>query len=344
MISRRDFLKKSALTAFSWPLTSVDHTSRILSSISTKGSSGILGRILFNGTPAYDRPDDRSKSSSTYKFNDVVTLSQPIKGYSNSSRNDIWYGIEDDSYIQSQNIQLVKNLLNEPREDINSSGRLAEITVPFSKAWPKDNQNSLFHQIFFYGSTHWVYGLGKDVDDILYYLVREDRWGESFYVDASHMRIIEDEELLPLSPDLDPERKTILVDTKNQVLFAYEDNTPVMVSAISSGTFSEKLDLTTPVGKYSINYKRPTRHMVHSDKVGINDSELYGVPWVTYFTDTGIAFHGTYWHNDYSQPRSHGCVNLPIHAALWIYRWTYPMVPPRAKKHVSRYGTLVEVI
>jgi hypothetical protein len=344
MVSRRDFLRRSALTAFSWPLISIDHTSQTLTPNPTIGGSEILGRILFNGTPAYIKPDDRSKSNGTYKFNDVVTLTQPIKGYSHSSSNDIWFGMENGSYIQLQNIQLVKNLLNEPHEYINSSGRLAEITIPFSKAWPKNEQNSLFHQVFFYGSIHWVYGLGKDVDGILYYLVREDRWGESFYVDASHMRIIEDEELLPLSPEMAPERKKILVDTKNQILFAYEDNTPVMISAISSGTFSKNLNLITPVGKYSINYKRPTRHMVHSDKVGINDGELYGVPWVTYFTDTGIAFHGTYWHNDYSQPRSHGCVNLPIHAALWIYRWTYPVIPTRAKKHVSRYGTQVEVI
>jgi hypothetical protein len=239
---------------------------------------------------------------------------------------------------------LVQNKINQPRDDINDSGQLAEITVPFSEAWPKDEQNSQFHQIFFYGSVHWIYGLGKDADGTIYYLAIEDRWGESYYVNASHMRIIEDEDLTPISPDLDSDRKSILVDTRNQFLIAFEDNFPVMMSAISPGKFSEDLNLSTPIGKYTINYKRPTRHMVHSDKIGINDSELYGVPWVSYFTESGIAFHGTYWHNDYSQPLSHGCVNLPIHAARWIYRWSDPVVPPRAKKHVSRYGTQVEVI
>jgi hypothetical protein len=344
MVSRRDFLKRSALAAFSWPLLTVNHPSQLLSFDTEIVASEILGRVLFDGTPAYLRPDNRSMRNGTHDFNDVVSLSQPITGYSLSSRNDIWFRMGNDSYIQSQNIQLVQNTLNDPREDVSPSGQLAEITVPFSEAWPKDKQYTHFHQIFFYGSIHWVYGLGKDPDGNLYYLVSEDRWGESYYVNASHMRIIDDEELLPVSPKLEPERKTILVDTKNQILIAYEDNTPVMISAISSGKFSENLNLTTPVGKYSINYKRPTRHMVHSDKVGINDSELYGVPWVSYFTDSGIAFHGTYWHNDYSQPRSHGCVNLPIHAAHWIYLWTDPIVPPRAKKYVSRYGTRVEVI
>ena len=344
MVSRRDFLRRSTLAAFSWPLLTANHASLMPTLDEEIGSPEILGRVLFNGSPTYTKPDDQSEKNGTYKFNDVVSLSQPIKGFSRSSSSDIWFGTNNDSFIQSHNVQLVQNKLNKPFEEITSAGRLAEITVPFSKAWPKDEQNSQFHQIFFYGSTHWVYGLGKDLNGILYYLVVEDRWGESYYIEASHLRIIEDEELLPLSPQLEQEKKTILVDTKNQILIAYEDKTPVMISAISSGKFSGNLNLITPIGKYSINYKRPTRHMVHSDKVGINDSELYGVPWVTYFTDSGIAFHGTFWHNDYSQPRSHGCVNLPIHAALWIYRWTDPVIPPRAKKHVSRYGTQVEVI
>ena len=344
MVSRRDFLKRSVLTAFSWPLLTFNYPAQQLTYDTGIISSKTIGRVLFDSTPTYVKPDIRSVRNGSHKFNDVVSLSQPITGFSHSSRNDIWFGMENDSYIQSRSIQLVQNTLNEPREDISSAGQLAEITVPFSEAWPGDKQNTRSHQFFFYGSTHWVYGLGKDLDRNLYYLVKEDRWRESYYVNATHLRIIDDEELLPLSPEIEPEKKSILVDTMNQILFAYENNTPVMISAISSGKFSENLNLITPAGKYSINYKRPSRHMVHSDKIGINDNELYGVPWVTYFTDTGIAFHGTYWHNDYSQPRSHGCVNLPIHAAKWIYLWTNPVVPPREKKYVSRYGTQVIVI
>jgi len=344
MVSRRDFLKRSALTAFSWPFLTFNYPAQPLTYNTEITSSKTIGRVLFNSTPTYVKPDIRSVRNGSHKFNDIVSLSQPITGFSHVSRNDIWFGMENDSYIQSRSIQLVQDILNEPHEDISSTGQLAEITVPFSEAWPGDKQYTRSHQFFFYGSTHWVYGLGEDIDGNLYYLVKEDRWGESYYVNATHVRIIDDEELLPLSPKTEPENKSILVDTKNQILFAYENNTPVMISAISSGKFSENLNLITPAGKYSINYKRPSRHMVHSDKIGINDNELYGVPWVTYFTDTGIAFHGTYWHNDYSQPRSHGCVNLPIHAAKWIYLWTNPVVPPREKKYVSMYGTQVIVI
>jgi hypothetical protein len=43
-----------------------------------------------------------------------------------------------------------------------------------------------------------------------------------------------------------------------------------------------------------------------------------------FFQRDGIAVHGTYWHNDFGHPRSHGCVNVSIDAAKWIYRWTTP--------------------
>lgn len=61
-----------------------------------------------------------------------------------------------------------------------------------------------------------------------------------------------------------------------------------------------------------------------SDNVGYYD--LPGVPFVCYFTWGWAALHGTYWHNDYGRPRSHGCVNMPPDAARWLWRWTTPVV------------------
>jgi lipoprotein-anchoring transpeptidase ErfK/SrfK len=73
--------------------------------------------------------------------------------------------------------------------------------------------------------------------------------------------------------------------------------------------------------------------------------DLPGVPWVSFFTGTGISFHGTYWHNDYGQPRSHGCVNLTPADAKFIYRWTRPAVPPETQYlHLPGEGTLVQIV
>jgi lipoprotein-anchoring transpeptidase ErfK/SrfK len=61
---------------------------------------------------------------------------------------------------------------------------------------------------------------------------------------------------------------------------------------------------------------------------------------VTYFHWWGTAIHGTYWHNDFGRPRSHGCVNVPNEIAKWVYRWTTPAVPPD-KQFVDEKGTTV---
>jgi lipoprotein-anchoring transpeptidase ErfK/SrfK len=47
------------------------------------------------------------------------------------------------------------------------------------------------------------------------------------------------------------------------------------------------------------------------------------VPWALYFKG-GVALHGTYWHDRFGtgyRP-SHGCVNLNLDDAEWLYAWT----------------------
>ena len=57
---------------------------------------------------------------------------------------------------------------------------------------------------------------------------------------------------------------------------------------------------------------------------GVIGGEYYNVPdvpWVMYFTNEGHALHGTYWHNNFGNTMSHGCVNLPMDVAEWMYGW-----------------------
>lgn len=345
-LNRRDFLKYSLAFSVNSYYVMGKYSSKYSLFSKLEENSEKLGRMLFNGIQAHALPDSGSEVIKTYSFNQVVEYLQEITVKASHPKSEIWCQLADKSYIHSRYLQPVKNELNEPVMEINTSGQLAEITVPYTNAvvnkW-NNNQQEVKDQLFFYGSTHWVYGLGKDENNILYYLVKEDRWENSFYVNANHMRLIEDWELTPTSTQIEQAKKSIRIYLQDQYLVAYEEDEPVLMSALSSGQLTGSTDLTTPTGIFKINYKRPSRHMVHSDRMGINDNELYGVPWVTYFTDTGIAFHGTYWHNDFNQPNSHGCINLPIPAARWIYLWTQPVVPPREKKYVSNTGTRVEV-
>jgi hypothetical protein len=57
-----------------------------------------------------------------------------------------------------------------------------------------------------------------------------------------------------------------------------------------------------------------------------------------------VSFHGTYWHNDFGTPRSHGCVNLTPQAAKWVLRWSMPAIAPGQQFVLKDYGTSVNVI
>ena len=76
-----------------------------------------------------------------------------------------------------------------------------------------------------------------------------------------------------------------------------------------------------------------------------NNYDLPGVPWVSFFTGNGDAFHGAYWHNDFGDPRSHGCINAPDNVAKFIYLWSNPYVPPGEDYlHLPGQGTRVEIV
>ena len=54
--------------------------------------------------------------------------------------------------------------------------------------------------------------------------------------------------------------------------------------------------------------------------------ELPGVPWTTFFAPNGVAFHGTYWHDNFGMTMSRGCVNMRTEEAKWLFRWIMPAV------------------
>jgi lipoprotein-anchoring transpeptidase ErfK/SrfK len=342
-LSRRDFIKFSALASAGMLIDfRMGNETNSLKQFE-QSKTGLLGRVFNDATSSFNDPSIKAQQIAIHKHNDILSLKDTVIKKFDNAINEIWYRLDDNSFIHSRDVQPVVNQLNTPQTDVKSSGLLAEVTVPFTDAWNSSTNGNTANQIFFFGSTHWVYGLGEDDKKNIFYLVKEDRWNYAFYVDATHMRIVQDEELLPLSEQIPLKDKQIRISLQQQVMIAYEKNEPVFMSPLASGQLTGSADLTTPPGNFVVTYKRPSRHMAHSDRMGSNGVELYGVPWVSYFTDSGIAFHGTYWHNNFTQPRSHGCINLPISAAHWVYRWTQPVVPPREQKFVSRLGTSVEV-
>ncbi|OGM20829.1 hypothetical protein A2863_01655 [Candidatus Woesebacteria bacterium RIFCSPHIGHO2_01_FULL_38_9b] len=115
------------------------------------------------------------------------------------------------------------------------------------------------------------------------------------------------------------ENRWIEVDLSEQKLKAWDGSTLFLETPVSTG-----LKWTpTPVGEYRIWIKLRATKM--SGGTGRNYYYLPNVPYVMYFYK-GYGLHGTYWHNDFGTPRSHGCVNLPTPIAEKLFYWISPVL------------------
>jgi lipoprotein-anchoring transpeptidase ErfK/SrfK len=104
--------------------------------------------------------------------------------------------------------------------------------------------------------------------------------------------------------------KWIEVDLSRQRLFAHEGEKTVFVGKVSTG-----LRYTpTVTGRFKIYAKYRATRMTGPGY------DLPSVPW-TMFYDGDYAIHGAYWHNRFGQRMSHGCINMKVDEAKWLYKW-----------------------
>ena len=109
------------------------------------------------------------------------------------------------------------------------------------------------------------------------------------------------------------------VSLREQTLVAYDADTPAYATLVSTGRDPH----ATPIGLYRVWYKEIHGPM-HADP-----PEPYfvdEVPFVQYFRD-GMALHGTFWHDRFGRRASHGCVNLSMTDARWLFDWAPPRLP-----------------
>jgi lipoprotein-anchoring transpeptidase ErfK/SrfK len=123
----------------------------------------------------------------------------------------------------------------------------------------------------------------------------------------------------PQDPPVGNGERWIEVNLTEQRVYAWEGTTLMNSFLASTGTWAHP----TVTGTFSIWNKTRIQDMSGPGYY------LPDVPYVMYFyKDYGI--HGTYWHNNFGTPMSHGCVNLTIPDAEWLYNW-------------ASYGTTVQV-
>jgi hypothetical protein len=107
------------------------------------------------------------------------------------------------------------------------------------------------------------------------------------------------------------------VNLTQQIVTAYDGGKPVMVTLASTG----KKKHETNVGIQKIYWRLPKQTMEGGNLASGDYYKLKDVPFPQYFNPTGEALHGTFWHDNFGRPMSHGCVNMSTPIAGWFYGW-----------------------
>jgi hypothetical protein len=351
--SRRDFLKMAGLglgalafRRFEFPFKMLEpyYAPRQLPQFP---DAEIIGRLV-DATDLRSRPTNDpalNTSIATLPADTLVPWTREVIG-SVAALTNQKYLETPQGYIWSSRIQPTRNLPNTPVTEIpaGQAGFWAEVTVPYVELaldgapvspWIQSLIQYNFPPRAYYGQVLWIDQIRQTNGFIEY------RWNESpnghgygfgdiFWLDGSGVKVLTEADVAPISPEIDPAEKHIVADLTYQTLSAFEGKTEVYFCRISSGAVYDPLtgaisdERATPVGDLLTNWKIISLNM--SGGGSASGYSTPAVPWSTIIHGDGIAIHGAFWHNDFGERRSHGCINVKPEDAKWIFRWTTPYV------------------
>jgi hypothetical protein len=350
-LSRRGFLKSAALGAAG--LLVRPNVGRAQAEIPDFPR---LGRVVSGRVVLRARPDSDSPEVGQLYDDAIVPWYAEVAGVYPYSVNQRWVET-DGGFIWASRLQPVANLPNAPvrelRETSLGPGMWVEVTVPYVDV-RLDNPPARSPYLrsspaprLYYSQVVWVDQIAEQDGRIDYRVNERYGYGDILWADAQAFRPLTDEELAPIAPD--SEEKRVIVDLPRQTLSCFERGREVYYCRISSGA---KFDAegnavekwATPPGPHPIWRKPISLHMSGGTTGGGYD--LPGIAWTALFSGDGVAIHSTFWHNNFGEPMSHGCVNARPEDAKWIFRWTLPEVPydPGDVTVGMPGGTIVEVV
>ncbi len=126
-----------------------------------------------------------------------------------------------------------------------------------------------------------------------------------------------------------PGRRYIVVSISEQTLTAYQGDQIILQTLVSTGIEPNH----TEIGAFHVRIKFPVQDMQGftgstGEVVSVGTTEGEGQPYlvtdvpnVLYINYDAEAMHGAYWHNNFGQRMSHGCINLPLDVAAFIFDW-----------------------
>jgi lipoprotein-anchoring transpeptidase ErfK/SrfK len=345
-INRREFLKISAASVGGMALARLGGSLKLpeASMLPDFPKGDRLGRACHGTLDIYALPSTNSEKVSFLYEDGVATWLREVVGDSTPLlfSNQRWVEIPD-GYVYGAYFQPVKNLPNQPMETLPQSslgpGFWAEITIPYVDAVP-DNQPSDNSWVkikldkglpvrLYYSQIFWIDRVRKNDAGQVFYRVNPNYYGgvDMLWAAAEAFRPITAEEIAPIHPDA--KNKRIEVDVTHQNLSCFEGDQEVYYCRVSTGAkvnmYGEAVDAwSTPLGDHVVTRKYLSLQMSGGSTGAGYD--LPGIGWTSIFATGGVAVHSTFWHNNYGDPMSHGCVNVSPEDSKWIFRWNTPVV------------------
>jgi len=329
-------------------------------------ASDIIGRTVDPDINLRSNPsDDPSNVIGKLGADELVEWGRQVVGNVTGLTNQRFVETPN-GYIYSSVLQPTRNLPNVPTNEMPAGqpGFWAEVTVPYidlahdgvvASPWMQSNIEFNFPPRLYYGQVVWIDRIRTD-NGFVEYRWNEDAphgygygaSGEFFWGDGAGFKMLTDEDVAPISPDIDPAEKKIEANLDYQTLSCYEGNTEVYFCRIASGlgidlgTGQPSDELATPVGNLLTHWKIISLNMT----AGTFQSgySTPAVPWSTMVSGDGVAIHGAFWHNAFGEKRSHGCINVTPEDAKWIFRWTTPHVSlaqSELRMSLPEHGTIV---
>ncbi|KXK15712.1 MAG: ErfK/YbiS/YcfS/YnhG family protein [Chloroflexi bacterium OLB14] len=331
-ISRRDFLKISGigLSALAFKPYLLPQYEYFASPkrLPQFPASEIIGRVTDPDVDLRSRPtNDPGLNTSIGKLaaDTLVEWNREVIGNVVGGLANQKYVETPQGYIYGSILQPTRNLPNTPVTELpNGQGFFAEVTVPYvdlahegvvASPWLQDHIVFNFPPRLYYGQVVWIDQI-RNVNGFVEYRWNEDAagrgygyggsYGEYFWGDGAAFKILTEDDVSMISPDIDPAEKTISIDLDYQTLSCYEGTREVFFCQISSGksydpVTGEIVDtFATPAGTLLTYWKIVSKNMTAGNE-GASGYSTPAVPWCTFIASGGVAIHGAFWHNAFGE-------------------------------------------
>jgi hypothetical protein len=224
---------------------------------------------------------------------------------------ETWYQINQGEYVHEDDIQLV------PASDFQGVAVKQQPQRPFGwivqdvqpSSQPDGEPSPSFAELPRF-TFFEIYDAMLGEDDWIWYDIGSGQWIKQTYVSVV--------DVSPRPDEVGPDEFWTEVDLYEQTFAAYEGDQMVYATLISSGLNR----WPTREGIFQV-WSRLREYKMSGAEGQVDYYFLEDVPYIMYFDRLkSIGLHGTYWHDRYGYKHSHGCVNMPILDAEWVFNWS----------------------